>query len=1268
MSDKDEHRPVVVSQRTTTLKEFGVDVGTRATGPLADPRKRPYVPAMATLATSTREQLGRIASPDEFERLATAVLRTAAPTYAALLPVGMNPAGRAVRSPVDGIGIHRGRGGRELLLIQHTITARPGLRRKWLEPETGDVAKARRILDAERARRTVRRARLVLASSQDPDERLIRDVHAAAGADLDVDFWPGSRIADFLDRNPEGQWLRKQLFGVEPERLSRSLLDTIARRGLDDYLPLVPREEVVERLLNDRLLEFARAGRGAGFLIGGSGLGKSTALRALGEQWLTDGGTTLLVPHELVEQAAGIEQAIALALRRWAPGLDPACGSEALALATPDQPLLLIVEDVNRSANPQRLIERLLGWSLPSRPRADGNAGGLRWRLLCPVWRSNAGLADTQLRAHVLDNALMVDRFETSEAMSAVERRASAAGVRLTELQCRDLAAALGEDPLLIGLNADWSGQRPGDAIHAYVEAQIADAADASLLASDLRRALDRLTESLLLCRRLYPDWDEVRGWFDGDGDLLASLRRLVAQGPVVALDATAGDRLSYRHDRVRDRLLTGAMARLIAGGRLPPELWADPFYAELVGGALPQLPQAAVAKAMRHNPPAILAALQSPDLGAEHRDALVEAASQWIGSPAFSAASSDYQRHHAMRYLARTDAPFVTALAARFPASFPRLEALVRNGDARAGAKLCERSEPGMNDRWRDRMIAHACAHHPSFVADIGRIIADHAVSGDRLEGALNLAGEIGDPALCDALAERWERTDDSALSTGWLWAGLRCCPPVGHPLADGLCEAWAKLPTRVGKRGDTRDRNPRWDIAGHSLGSAFRRKPEPSAIAFLLARARDDRRLRHVLSSILREVDRPEAILYMVDLAAHFGRRAEAKGMVNFLSMDLQRSWSPDQHGRALSRESRAALEPVWRDRRVGPHRRKMAFRVWSRTPERADVAAMASLDRDPVLADAALAARLEAGDRSALPLLRKRIASGSRSNYWWYQARGVGIAGLEGEIEHYLVERGLEDQADGRVTDSDHILAELLMDSRSAFAEELLVRHWDRLKASPDFVQAAFYLATPSTVALARSAVEESSDPAALFEHIDMHWGIKTQGRPGITDLAQLQALEPYYALISEHHYGDLRISGFFGAANALGALEWRKANLDPLLADGRRGYCPADPKALFASLDEEVETYNRYARRHFGIDHWIERREQELWSRRALLDLVAHWAADRASGDAAVLLCETLLGFGERSDLALLDRLEPRLQAAANDSIANCTYEVRRRSLD
>ncbi len=93
---------------------------------------------MPSLMTQTREQLSKLASPDEFEALATAVLRAAVPAYASLLHVGTNASGRAVRSPIDGIDIRVHRGNRHLLLVQHTITARKGLRRKWLNDKTGD--------------------------------------------------------------------------------------------------------------------------------------------------------------------------------------------------------------------------------------------------------------------------------------------------------------------------------------------------------------------------------------------------------------------------------------------------------------------------------------------------------------------------------------------------------------------------------------------------------------------------------------------------------------------------------------------------------------------------------------------------------------------------------------------------------------------------------------------------------------------------------------------------------------------------------------------------------------------------------------------------------------------------------------------------------------------------------------------------------------------------------------------------------------------------
>lgn len=169
------------------------------------------------------------------------------PSYVALIHVGTNVAGRAVQSPVDGIGLHRHRGGRRLLLVQHTITARKALRRKWLTPAKGDVATKLTILAAEQKRGEVRAATLVLCSTADADEELIRDVHEAAGAAVAVDIWPGSRIADFLDRHPEGQWLRQCAFGTAAVRLSLSQGRAIARQSLDNYLPLFPRDEMVAR-------------------------------------------------------------------------------------------------------------------------------------------------------------------------------------------------------------------------------------------------------------------------------------------------------------------------------------------------------------------------------------------------------------------------------------------------------------------------------------------------------------------------------------------------------------------------------------------------------------------------------------------------------------------------------------------------------------------------------------------------------------------------------------------------------------------------------------------------------------------------------------------------------------------------------------------------------------------------------------------------------------------------------------------------------------
>jgi len=394
----------------------------------------------------------------------------------------------------------------------------------------------------------------------------------------------------------------------------------------------------------------------------------------------------------------------------------------------------------------------------------------------------------------------------------------------------------------------------------------------------------------------------------------------------------------------------------------------------------------------------------------------------------------------------------------------------------------------------------------------------------------------------------------------------------------------------------------------------------------------------------------------------AAQIYRRVEKSGGINLFANDLKDTWNPEWRGRALSAPSRSAIERIWRNRRINRSERRTAFLIWCQTPTRDELVSLAALEADPVLADVALRTRLAKGDQSAVSLLKQRIWNSERGTYWWYDARGVGLNGLHDDVLRYLDWRRIKQPNTGTVTDADSIIAELLMDERDEFAVKTIIANWDQLHISPLFVQAALYLATPETVALAGAAITNSEEPEKMLQYIDMRWGIRTNGRVGVTDHAQLRALEPYYA-----HMDEMRLISFFEASNELGELSWREKHIDPLIAKSQRGYCTADKQHLFASLDREVSNYLTSDLSWFAIDRWFERREEELWERRELLSTIAEWACIRASEHAVALLCETLLNFGERPDLALFDSLPQELQVSCSDRIANCVYGVQQRSL-
>jgi hypothetical protein len=352
----------------------------------------------------TAKRISELTDEGLFERLATAVLREADPRYyAALSHPGVNPEGRTVKAPLDAIAFVPGANPPHLVAAHHTTTKLTGLANKWLhDPQTvkprkskptappGDIIKTAEIVADERKREPTTLATLALTTHLEPSHETVRDAHALARTfGIELDIWSRSRIAHFLD-SPPGQWLRYSYFGIPQERISKELLAELSEKSLHQFQPPGDDPTVwVERAI-DTSLSLARGL--TTFVIADAGLGKSVACYKLLSRHIARGGYGLVLSHELVEQALTAAQAIDLALRQLHSHLAPEAGADALLLCEAALPLLIVVEDINRSGRPSELIEKIAGWSINKTGKSDAPS---RWRLFCPAWpQAMHGLKD----------------------------------------------------------------------------------------------------------------------------------------------------------------------------------------------------------------------------------------------------------------------------------------------------------------------------------------------------------------------------------------------------------------------------------------------------------------------------------------------------------------------------------------------------------------------------------------------------------------------------------------------------------------------------------------------------------------------------------------------------------------------------------------------------------------------------------------------------------------------------------------------------------
>ncbi len=759
------------------------------------------------------------------------------------------------------------------------------------------------------------------------------------------------------------------------------------------------------------------------------------------DQHVAAGGFGLILSHQVVNSALTIEQAVEAALLHLHPKLVAGAGLEALSFCSAGHPLVLVVEDINKSG---QLAAKLLKWSSIGKAsgRSDDTSGERpdrgRWRLLCPIWPEIVASLDDTTRKQIQSLAVVGAALTMQEGREAVQRRARVKGLFLSDLDADGVSEALGHDPLLIALHEPGDQPQPERVIEQFINASVARLAIkiGEYTSSDYRAALRSMAGAMMSHRDLGPSWPDLLSWVPDDSDNSAMLRHLVHQGEIIRLSGPATkENLAFRHDRVRDALFTEAIASMIRSGTLGDDLLAEPCFAEVIGAALlcDDIPLMVVDRVRTTNPLALFHALRlfREPTGAIHH-AVLAAVEVWLADAKTHAPQNSHLRREALAAVSRTESSKVVGLVRKFKDTiWTAWQALFINGDVTGGLRPCLQVEPGKGAIWRDRQIEHAKMRFGSQLrTTIGQLLRKPDLDNGARVGALRLAGYWADPELAESIEASWNLDVEKGKHLkDYLWASAQCCGNDPDRFLGPVCESWAMLSS---DRNDNMP-SPRDDLAAHEIRWAFHKDIPSSAINYFIRRAKGDD-LGWQITYMLHGLDHPDAVEFVIHELAETDRGLEGTDRFSHFSISATDEWRRRQEdqGRPMSRESRDRLLSLWQNQENDKYIRKQAFRIWASTETDGDLNILRSVDTSDPLAESALWERLKRSDHTAAPgLLLKLKGETNKRSYWWQFARAVWCGELREALEEELsARRASASRVWGTTTDTDHQISQLIM----------------------------------------------------------------------------------------------------------------------------------------------------------------------------------------------------------------------------------------------
>ena len=1149
--------------------------------------------------SETAEKLERISDVGVFETLATQVLRGIDKDCAALLHLGLNATGKPIPGPIDGFGRVPGPAPGKYVTAAFTTMSLAKLEQKWLgskharkastlsvrqkkrkndkgrrAAESGDLIKALNHCRAIRKLEPSASFIVYLCTNRTLDPRLMTRVWAIAARcrNVEVRFLDQSRLRDFLDITPEGQWLRLEHLRIAVEHVSASLLHAASRSSLKEFSASIL-AGLSQTIITDQTRRGLKALENQSLslhiLVGPSGIGKSVLALQLHRSMIDSDRFAFWIPAEVVERSVTLGEALDTVLRSIYPTLIGGAGPETLQIASGGLPLFLVIDDINRLNAPDNVLKKILGWSKPHHVAGEESNSMAAVQIVCPVWESyssSVNHAETQSWVGMLAMRPFL-RHESLEVLHAelTDR------VQIHPAELERIASALNDDPILLGLFVETlklnTNRDPvviaEDVVNSWVNATITELGRKTLEpVSNYLDALEKLATEIVVRKKLYPTVVELRYWCGDSSDNTRLLFLLAEAGHICRIsNRYAGPVFEFRHDRILEFFIACALERMLGSSVQDNSAVWDPFFTSFLGQAIGRrvYSDSVLDRVFANNANALIVALsyvsKNPSDYATGIKQRVRA--RLTNYPR----ATPQEWHHGLGLLREMNSPAVLEVSEGLSAGPILLESRLRNGDAAAGTRLLS-SEfwPGIQAPWIESMIGEAALHNGSqMLSDLRALLCSADLNDDLRCGALVLTGYLASAEMIDPIRDCWMLSKNKQkVVLPAIWAALRCSQAHPEDIIGMMLPIVMELPD-----------DPTGQTYSHQysvlqqIGWSSRHGFTETALNYLVELGNREEYLR-IIVAILSEVPHHVTVAFAVRRIAEWKNQAEQKGSFSPFASTWLDNWRRWKTRGRISDSCVDELRQMWARESEPAWLREYAFRVWNAAS--GDLATLRSVTGDPVLHEAAVWYRMLQGDRSVTADVVSIIAAKS----WWIEQ----IPKIwSDELEPLLttrIERHMASPPASLWSNEDYHLAHVIRDIPPAVAEKLLAKYWEKLQVRPLFVQAALYVSTDQTRTLAGSALRDVS--THTLEHIGSFFGFMTSGLVDRLSVKHLESLHPHLGLLD-----DMTIAEIVDFSGKNGLLVWAKTFVLPECEHRRAKYLSAERPPSLAFIDRCVSQW-------------------------------------------------------------------------------------------